>query len=247
MIIRIETYPQVYARIAGALYLVVILFGAFAEGYVTNALIVPGDPAASAQHILGSPGLWQLGIACNLIVALCAVPQTWIEYLLLRPVDKNLILLGVFFNLVSIAIESIAKLFLLAVMPTLANAGHQNAFDPQQLQALATMAFRSHGIAFNISLIFFGFTCLVNGYLVFRSGYFPKVLGVLMQLAGVSYLIACFSALFAPELSDRISPAILLPALIGESSFSLWLLIKGVDIAKWRERLAAQTSKHVPA
>jgi hypothetical protein len=82
----------------------------------------------------------------------------------------------------------------------------------------------------------------VNGYLVFRSGYFPKVLGVLMQLAGVSYLIACFSALFAPELSDRISPAILLPALMGESSFSLWLLIKGVNIAKWRERLAAQSS-----
>jgi hypothetical protein len=156
MDLRIETSPQVYARIAGALYLVVIVFGAFAEGYITNTLIVPGDSAASARHILNSPGLWQLGIACNLIVALCAVPQTWIEYLLLRPAAKNLILLG-----------------------------------------------------------------------------------VLMQLAGVSYLIACFAALFAPALADAITPAILVPALIGEASFCLWLLIKGVNVAKWRERAAA--------
>jgi hypothetical protein len=147
------------------------------------------------------------------------------------------------FNLVSLAVEAISKLFLLIVMPTLGNADYLKAFEPQQLQILANLALRSHDIAFNIALIFFGFTCLVNGYLIFRSGYLPKLIGVLMQLAGLSYLLACFAALFAPKIADLIIPAILIPPLIGESSFCLWLLVKGVNIAKWKERVSmAQAS-----
>src|SRR6202035_2742139 len=231
---------DLYARIGGALYLAIIVLGAFAEGFVTNKLVVPSDPAATAHNILVSSALWRLSVAGDLIVALCAVPLLWIEYLLLRPVNKQLVVLAVLFNLVSLAVESVSKLFLLAVMPTLANGDYLKAFDPQQLQILANLALRSHDIAFNIALIFFGFTCLVNGYLIFRSGYLPKFVGLLMQLAGLSYLIACFAALFAPAFADLISPAILLPPLIGESSFCLWLLLKGVNIAKWNERMSLQ-------
>ena len=233
----VETSPQRYARIAGALYLAIIVLGAFAEGFVTNKLLVPGDPAATAHNILGSPALWRLGVAADLIVALCAVPLLWIEYLLLRPVSKQLVLLAVLFNLVSLAVEAISKLFLMVVVPTLGSADHLKAFEPQQLQILANLALQSHDIAFNIALIFFGCTCLVNGYLIFRSGYLPKLIGVLMQVAGVSYLIACFAALFVPTFADLIIPAILILPLIGESSFCLWLLVKGVNVAKWNERL----------
>jgi hypothetical protein len=155
---------------------------------------------------------------------------------LLRPVSKRLVLLAVLFNLVSLAVEAISKLFLLVVMPTLGNADFLRAFEPQQLEILANLALRSHDIAFDIALIFFGFTCLINGYLIFRSGYLPKFVGILMQVAGVSYLVACFAALFAPAFADRIMPAILLPPFIGESSFCLWLLLKGVNIEKWKER-----------
>jgi hypothetical protein len=111
------------------------------------------------------------------------------------------------------------------------------AFEPRQLQALANLALKSHEIAFDIALIFFAFTCLVNGYLIFKSGYLPKVIGILMQIAGLSYLTACFAALFAPTLADLLIPAILLPPLIGESAFCLWLLIKAVDVRKWNERM----------
>jgi hypothetical protein len=82
----------------------------------------------------------------------------------------------------------------------------------------------------------------LHGYLIFRSGYFPKFVGVLLQIAGLSYLLACFAALFAPAFADLITPAILLPPLIGESSFCLWLLVKGVNVAKWRERAARAQS-----
>jgi Domain of unknown function (DUF4386) len=233
----VENFPQRYARIGGVLYLAIIVLGAFAEGFVANKLIVSGDAAATAHNILASPGLWRLSVAGDLIVVLCAVPLLWIEYLLLKPVSKQLVLLAVLFNLVSLAVEAISKLFLLVVMPTLGTADYLKGFEPQQLQVLANLALRSHDIAFNIALIFFGFTCLVNGYLIFRSGYLPKFVGILMQIAGLSYLTACFAALFAPAFADLITPAILLPPLIGESSFCLWLLVKGVNIAKWKERV----------
>jgi hypothetical protein len=236
----VELYPQRYARIGGALYLAIIILGAFAEGFVANKLIVAGDAATTAHNIMASPQLWHLSVAGDLIVVLCAVPLLWIEFLLLRPVSKHLVLLAVLFNLVSLAVEAISKLFLLVVMPTLGSADYLKAFDPQQLQILANLALRSHDITFNIALIFFGFTCLVNGYLIFKSGYLPKFVGLLMQLAGLSYLIACFAALLAPAFADLISPAILLPPLIGESSFCLWLLVKGVNIAKWQERISLQ-------
>ena len=238
----ITTHPQLYARSAGALYLAVILLGGFAEGFVTDRLIVPGDAFESAEHILHSPGLWQIGVGADLLVAILAVAQLWIEYLLLRPVSKSLVLLAVLFNVVSLAVESVSKLFLLLVLPALANTNYLHAFTPQQLQVLADLAYRAHGIAFNIALIFFGFACLVNGYLIFRSGYLPRLIGALLQIAGVSYLIACFAALFAPELANLISPVILLPALIGESSVCLWLLIKGVNVARWMDRTRANLS-----
>ena len=240
----VEAYPQVYARIGGALYLLIIVLGAFAEGFVANKLIAPGDAATTAHNIMVAPGLWEFSVAGDLVVVLCAVPLLWIEYLLLRPVSRQLVLLAVLFNVVSLAVEAISKLFLLMVMPTLGSPSYLKAFAPQQLEVLANLALRSHDIAFNIALIFFGFTCLVNGYLIFKSGYLPKLIGVLMQIAGLSYLLACFAALFAPALADVITPAILLPPLIGESSFCLWLLIKGVDVGRWNERL---TMGHVSA
>jgi hypothetical protein len=233
----VENSPQVYARIGGALYLAIIVLGAFAEGFVADRLVVSGDAATTAHNIMASPILWHLSVAGDLLVVLFAVPLLWIEYLLLRPVNKQLVLLAVLFNLVSLAVEAISKLYLLVVMPTLGSGDYLKAFEPRQLQVLANLALKSHDVAFNIALIFFGCTCLVNGYLIFKSDYLPKLIGILMQVAGWSYLIACFAAFFAPALSDLISPAILLPPFIGESAFCLWLLVRGVNVARWKERV----------
>lgn len=229
-----DTSPQVYARIGGALYLVIIALGLFAEGFVANTLIVPGDAGATAQNIMASQSLWRVGVAVNLIVPLCAVPLLLIEYLLLRPVNRHLVLLAVLFNLVSLALEAVSKIHLFEVTALLAgDSSYSSAFEPQQLQALAHLALKSHDAAWNLALIFFGFTCVVNGVLIFKSGYLPKVIGVLMQLAGLSYLTACFSVFFAPAFADRILPGILLPSFIGELSLCLWLLVKGVNLQKW--------------
>ena len=132
----IETSPQLYARLGGALYLVIILFGAFSEGFVTNKLLVAGDAAASARNILAAPGLWQVGVAANVLVVGCAVPLLWIEYLLLRPVSRPLALLSLLFNGVSLAVEAVSKVFLLLVLPTLATAGYGHAFGAAQVATI---------------------------------------------------------------------------------------------------------------
>ena len=96
-------------------------------------------------------------------------------------------------------------------------------------------AIRLHGHGFSVGLIFFGFVCLIQGYLIFTSGYFPKILGVLMQSAGLCYLINSVSSLLAPAFATMLFPAILMPAFIAELSLCLWLLVKGVNVPKWEE------------
>lgn len=235
----IEARPQVYARLAGLIYLFVIVFGGYSEGFVMSTLVVPGDAATTAHNILGAESVWRMSVAGNLLVPILAVLQLWIEYLLLKPVSRNLALLLVLFNGVSLAIETVSKLFLLMVAPVLSDPGYAAAFQPDQVYALADLMLRAHDISFHIALLFFGFTCVLSGTLIFRSGYLPKFLGVLMGLAGVSYLVATYGALFAPAFGQAISPWILLPVLIGESAMCLWLLLMGVNVKRWRERMEA--------
>ena len=242
----IETSPLGYARLGGALYLAIILLGAFAEGFVTNKLLVAGDAAATAHNILAAPLLWRCGVAANVLVVVFAVPLLWIEYLLLRPVSKSLVLLAVFLNLVSLAAEAVSKVFMLLVLPTLESPEYLQAFGSQQVAMLAKLALTLHGISFNVALLFFGFTCLVNGYLIYKSGYFPKVVGTLLQVAGAGYLVGCSAALFSPALAAVLIPGILLLPLVGELSFCLWLLAKGVNSAQWQARMSPSPGGQAP-
>ncbi|HEX3526634.1 MAG TPA: DUF4386 domain-containing protein [Thermoanaerobaculia bacterium] len=234
----VETSPQVYARVGGILYLIIIAAGLFGEAFVRNKLIVSGDAAATAHNIMASQPLWRLGLAGDLIMHMCDVPLTMIFFVLLRPVQKNLALLAAFFTLVQTAILCVNKLSLLIPLFLLGGADYLKAFDPQQLQVLAYLSVKMHGYGFGVGLIFFGCACLVLGHLIFRSGYLPKALGILMQIAGVCYLINSFALLVAPALTDILFPAIMAPAFVGELSLCLWLLVKGVNVPKWEAKQA---------
>lgn len=228
--------PQTYARIGGLLYLIIIVIGFLGEVAVRGKLVVSGDPAATAERIRAAEFLWRLGIAGELVLLVCAVALLLILYVLLRPVSRELALLAVFFNLVSIAVEAASTLSLVATLFPLANASYLKVLDPNQLHALVYLPIRSWEHGFGVSLIFFGCFCLVVGYLIFKSGYLPKVVGILMQLAGLSYLVNSFALILSPPLANRLSPAILLPALVGELSLCLWLLLKGVNVPRWNAR-----------
>lgn len=240
---RVEASPRVLARIGGVLYLIIIVVGLFGEAFVRGRLIVSGDATATAANIRSMESLWRFGIAAELFLLMCAVTSTWIVFVLLRPVSRDLAWLATFFNLVSIAVEAAIQLQLLAALFPLGNAGYLGAFTPEQLYATTYLSVKLHGYGFGVSLIFFGCVCLVWGYLIFKSGYLPKVLGALMQIAGVCYLTNSFVLLLAPDFADQIFPAILVPAFVGESSLCLWLIVKGVNEEKWKQRVSAQSAR----
>jgi hypothetical protein len=119
------------------------------------------------------------------------------------------------------------------------DAAYLKAFTAEQLNAISNLSLKSHGYGFGVSLLFFGCFCVIVGYVIFKSNYLPKAIGVLMQIAGVCYLTNSFALVLSPMVANRLFPVILVPAFIGEVSLCLWLLVKGVNIEKWHERAAA--------
>jgi len=226
--------PQAYARVGGILYLTIILAGASGELFVRGSLVVSGNAAATATNILASRYLWRAGVAGDLVMHVCDVGLMLVFYVLLRPVNRNLALLAILFNLVQTSVLVANKLNLVLPLFLLADAPYLKAFTPEQLQALSYVAIRTHDYGFALGLIFFGVECLVVGYLIIRSSYLPATLGVMMQIAGVCYLINSFADVVYPPIASRLFPFILLPAFIAELSLALWLLVKGVDLSKWR-------------
>lgn len=233
----VNTSPQVYARIAGLLYLINIACGIFGELFVRGHLVVAGDALATAHRIMASEFLFRCGVVGDLIMHITDVPMTVIFYVLLKPVSKDLSLLAALFGMLQTAVLIANKLNLVTVLLLLGGSNYLTAFAPNQLHALASLSLSLHEYGFGIGLIFFGVSCLVTAYLLFRSAYFPRALGVLQGIAGLCYLINSFTLLLNPTLAGKMVPAILLPAFIGELGTCLWLIVKGVNVAKWDERL----------
>lgn len=226
-----ESAPQLYARIAGILYLVIILMGIGAEALVRNKLFVSGDANATANNIMHADFLWKMGITADLIMHICDLPVMIILYYLLKPLSKKLALLNLSFNLIQTAVLVLNKLNLLAALFFLGDAEYLKSFTPDQLHTLSYLSIKLHDFGFGIGLIFFGFVCLLEGYLIFRSVYFPRTIGVLMTVAGICYLTNSFVLILAPQFS---SIALLMPCLLAELSFSLWLIFKGVNLSIWK-------------
>jgi uncharacterized protein DUF4386 len=231
-----EISPQIYARAGGVLYLIIIVAGAAGELLVRGSSIVTGNAAATAHNIMASPSLWRAGVAGDLVMHICDVPLMLIFYVLLRPVDSNLALLAVLFTLTQTAVLVANALNLLLPIFLLGGAEYLKAFTPEQLQALSYVSLRTHDTGFGVGLIFFGAACVVVGYLIVRSGYLPRTLGVLMQIAGVCYMTNSFTLILSPSLGSKLFPFILLPPLVAELSMALWLLVKGVDVTMWKAR-----------
>lgn len=234
----VEASPQIYARIGGFLYLLIIMIGLWGEAFVRGKLIVSGNAIRTAANILAHESLWRAHIAGELVLLICGVGLLMSEYLILRPVSREIALLMAFFGMMSITTEAAITMYLIQPLFPLGNDAYLKAFTPEQLATLARISLRAHGYGFGLSLVFFGCFCIVIGYLIFRSGYLPKLIGTLMAIAGICYLINSFALILSPSVADRLYPTILIPSFLGELSFCLWLLIMGVNVRRWKERLA---------
>jgi Domain of unknown function (DUF4386) len=235
-----EVSVQGYARIAGVLLLLSILAGALGEVYVPSKLIVPTDATATARNITAFHSLFRLGFASYLVEAVCDVALALIFYVLLRPVGRTLALLAAFFGLVSTALFAVAEAFYFAPSLILSGADYLKSFSPDQVNALALLSLKFYGRVAGIFMVFYGVASVLRGYLIVRSGYLPRILGVLLALAGVGFIAQNFAIVLAPSYA---SDFLLLPMFVAGVSLMLWLLVKGIDIPKWEARQMAQATR----
>ena len=220
------------ARFAGLFYLAIIVAGIFAEFFVRSSLKVPGDAAATAANIMASTALFRSGITADLIMIICDIALAASLYILLRPVNDGLSLLGAFFRLIQAAILAVNLLNLFYALQLVSGAGYLTAIGAEQLYAQALFFFEAHATGYTLGLLFFAFNCLITGYLVYKASYFPKILGFMLVIAGAGYLTDSFAQFLLPNYAayaDIFALVVFVPAIIGELAMTLWLLIKGIN------------------
>jgi hypothetical protein len=223
--------PVFLARLAGVLYLLIIVFGMSSEILVRSTLIAHGDAAATAHNILTSSALFRAGFAADAIMLFSDVALAVLLYRLLKPVSPTLSLMAAAFRLMQAAILGVNLLNYYAPLLLLNNAGYAGALEAAQLHALASFFLELHGYGYDLGLLFFGVSNLILGYLVIRSDYFPAILGYGLQAAAVVYLVGGFTHFLAPESLQFVQPAYVVPVL-AELGFCLWLLIRGVNTGR---------------
>ena len=215
------------ARIAGSLYLVVAVLGGFAELYVRSRIVEPGNAAATADNIRASATLFRLGFASDLVQATFFLFTAMALYLLLRHVDELVARAMVVIVGVSVAIIC---LNLLNQFVALQIAVGEASVPAAGSDALAGLFVEMHAAGYLIAQIFFGLWLVPLGYLVYRSGLFPRAIGVLLAVGCVGYLADTFVQFLAPGIAEGVEPFVATPAAIGELSLIVWLLVKGVRV-----------------
>ncbi len=223
--------PKTLARTTGAWSLIVLLGGVVAQGVIANGLVVPRDAVATATNILAQPKLYAFGYTVFLIEMSAQLAMTALLYLLLRPVDRTAALLALVFGLVGGTIKTVARAFYYAPLLVLGGAGYLTVFDASQLQALALLLVKINNQIANMALVFLGISTCLQGYLIVKSTFLPRFLGVVSIVSGLGWL-----AYLYPALGSSLFYYLIVLAMLAVLLTSGWLLVRGVDEQRWREQ-----------
>jgi hypothetical protein len=222
--------PQKIARIAGLLYLLYIAIFAFST-FIQGKPVVPGNAAATAKNIVASEWLFRIGFTSEVLAALLFLLTAWSLYVLLKPVGESLALIFLLLNLCGVAVECVTTLIHFAALPLSSGAAYLSALRTDQLQALAMLSLNLSGSGNMITALFYGAWLFPLGYLVIKSNFLPRLLGILLILDGASLWICFFQLCLFPGYEKMTYP--LYPVMfIAECGLALWLLIKGVKVQK---------------
>lgn len=238
--------PMALARTAGLLYLVIFLMAPFAEFAVREGLMVANDPSATAANIRGSEGLFRAGFLSDLVVFVIEIAQAAILYVLFAPVSRPVALVMSFARLAQATILGLNLLNMYTGLQVLTSPEFGAAFGGAQVEALAFIFLRAQSFGYELGLMFFALHLFALGYLVYRSEFLPRFLGVLLVVSGIGYVANSFAVFIVPDMADATATAVIVAALIGELPLTLWLLIKGVNADRWEERASAPTLTRSP-
>jgi hypothetical protein len=231
---RTQPSQRLKARITGALYLLTLLTGIFAQGFVSNRLVVAGDAGATATNILAHKTLYQWGFTVYLIEMACQVATIALFYGLLKPVGSSISLVAAFLGLTGCILKTFSRVFYFAPLFILGGAPYLNVFNPEQLKAVALLFLKVNDRGAAVALVFFGFYALLTGYLIFRSTFLPRILGAWSMVAGLGWLTYLF-----PQSGYRLFAYIAVFAVLGALALIVWLLTFGVDEERWKQQATA--------
>jgi Domain of unknown function (DUF4386) len=229
--------PLFKARMGGFCWLMCFLTSIYPL-MISGRLVVSGDPATTAANLLANEALFRSATAALLISTAFYIAATLFVYEVLRPVNRSLSLLAAFFSLVGCAVGVLSCLFDFVPFVFLKDAPYLNGFTPEQLRGLSYAFLVLRARANDIGLVFFGLHCFGVGYLILRSNFLPRFVGLLMVIAGLGWLTFLF-----PPLAQSLAPFNMIPGAIGELSLTLWLLVKGVNVQRWNEQASTEGSQ----
>jgi hypothetical protein len=220
------------ARAVGLLYLLMILIGAIQMN--VGRVSLSSNAADAAAGTLAHAFQIQFAFAADLLIVACYLPIPALLYQLLKPVNSAVSLTAAFFGLMGCAIQAFSSIFRIAPLVLLTGVEPASGIKRDQVEALAYLMRKLYTPAYRMGLVFFALAFILIGYLVFRSTFIPRVLGVLAMIAGFGWLTFLW-----PPLATLLWPRVILTLGIGEAALALWLLIKGVNVERWHERARA--------
>jgi hypothetical protein len=230
--------PQRLARMAGALYLVNIVAGAFSIG-VVPALLVVHNVGTTAHNIQTHELVYRLGLAAHVLVTVTNVPMAVIFYELFKVVNRRIAMLDMFLGLVATAIEAASLLNQFTPVVLLGSSRYTSAVPPAPLHALAYLPTDLATTDYSIYTVFYGLGFITSAYLVYKSTFLPKTIGVLLAIDALTYLVNGFTTMLAPGVAAHLGAWVGIPTIIAEGSYCLWLLIAGVKVERWNEQARA--------
>lgn len=220
------------ARTAGIFYLILAIAGGFSELYVRSAVAVNGDAAATAANVAEHSTLMRFGFLADLVNITAFLVVALLMYSFLKPIHEAAAVGMVAFNAVAVAVMSMNMLNHLGAMLIAGDPVYTAGLSPETSDALAMFLLDMHGHGYGVAQIFFGLWLLPLGYLVLRSGYFPKALGVMLMIGSGGYLLDVITSLVSPTLGPTLSPYLAMPSGFAELLFLLWLIVKGASVPK---------------